>query len=171
MFIKAVAATLALLVASTSFADAGGVKIIELPKPTKSGVVIDPSHPKPIDIPGGPSGPDEPVTTIDPSHPKPIDIPAPGGQGSGKPGTGATPSIAIACTIADPLGTTDHFWIVNSGDVALPLGLKVRYRVPATGDHGAFVLPQQIAVGARLLIPNLLHGAPDGAPCTAQIIT
>ena len=169
MNIKAIAATtLVLLVASTSLACAGGIKIIELPKPTKVDVVIDASNPKPIEMPK-PAGPDKPVIIIDPSNPKPIDIPIPS-DAKGNPASGPAPLLALACAVADPLGDTDHFWIVNSGDVALPVGLKIRYRVAATGDRGAFVLPRQVAVGAKLLIPNLLHGAPNGAPCSAQII-
>lgn len=171
-----VAATLSLIIASTSLASAGGVKIIELPKPKKSDVVIDPSHPKPIDIPGGSSGgPKKPVIIIDPSNPKPIDIPVNGGPDAGGGSQGSdnpngTPLLAIACAVVEPLGNTDHFWIVNAGDTALPVGLKVRYRVPATGDHGAFALPKQVAIGGKLMIPNLLHNAPDGAPCDAKII-
>jgi hypothetical protein len=189
MNIKAITAiALATLVASTSLASAaGGGIIIKQPMPKDPVPHVDPDHYKPIYIPievtppiYGPEKPKEPVEPtweiipsdpiVNPNYPKPILNPGPLDPG-GKSGDGQADFLALACAVADPLGSSNSFWIVNAGNVALPVGLKIRYRVAASGDRGAFLLPRQIAVGDKLLIPNLLHGAPDGAPCKAEIIT
>lgn len=181
---KSIAAlSLAALVASTSLATAVDNWGIGKPLPDLPGdkpivfipIKVEPEKPQvpyiPIDI----EDPDEDDDPQIPYVPGLLDL---GGEVEdpviqypfGKPTKSESVVMALDCSVADPLGSTDHFWIVNAGNVALPGGLKIRYRVKATGDHGAFLLPRQVAVGGKLLIPNLLHDAPDGAPCTAQII-
>lgn len=185
--VKSIAAlALAALVASTSVASAVDNWGIGKPLPDLPGdkpIVFIPIKVIPDGRLGDP--PKKPDITIIPSNPKPADIPFYPGlldlggdveepviqYPFGKPDKTEHVVMALDCTVADPLGDTDHFWIVNAGNVALPGGLKIRYRVKATGDHGAFLLPREVAVGGKLLIPNLLHDAPNGAPCTAQIIS
>jgi hypothetical protein len=189
MNFKAITAgTLAALIASTSLASAAGGGIVIKPQQPKPPVsIVDPDHYKPIHIPIDISQPKPKPIQIIPSDPivnKPVFKPVGGGKpnipvipipldadAGGKAGDGVSPVLALACTVADPLVNGDSFWIVNAGNVALPVGLKIRYRVHATGDHGAFLLPRQVAVGGKLLIPNLLHGAAEGARCKAEIIT
>jgi hypothetical protein len=78
--------------------------------------------------------------------------------------------LAVDCKVQSPLAVTDDIWIVNTGNTVLPSGITIKYRVPSTGDHGAFLLPRSIEVGDKLKISDLLHGAESGAPCTAKVL-
>lgn len=169
---------LAFLSLSTSFASAGGGNgnIVNMP------IVNLP----PMNIPqgngNGNNGPgiiDMDPPSFGPANP-PIKI-LDDGVGSGGPGPHGTPIVDhgqrqdqglpdVGCKVQAPGATTDDIWIINTGDVTLPMGSKIRYRVPSTGDHGAFELPRDIAVGQKFKIVDLLNGALSGAPCTVRII-
>jgi hypothetical protein len=166
-------AALAVLTLSTSFASAGGgnggivnMPIVNVPIINNNGSggngnfgpgIID------LDPPSFDPAPKPPVIKI-------IDIWGPKNapkSDTSKPSEGLPD---IGCKVKDVGAATDDFWIINTGDVTLPMGLKVRYRVPSTGDHGAFELPRDLAVGQKLKISNLLNDAAPGAPCSVRII-
>lgn len=77
------------------------------------------------------------------------------------------PQLMLDCKVAE---AGDDLWLVNFGSDEIPSGTKVRYTVPSTGDHGAFLLPRSIDPGKTIKISDLLHGADDGAPCRVQIL-
>lgn len=135
---KFAALALVALVASTSLASAGGIKIINIGPVTP--------HIPIINI--GPITPHTPIGS--PDHPE--------------------VTLALECSVRDPRGITDDFWLVNVGNGDLPAGTKVKFSVPSTGDHGAFLLPRSVEVGEKIRIANLLHDAESGAPCTAKIL-
>jgi hypothetical protein len=101
------------------------------------------------------------------------------GVGSGGPGPQVRQTVhsephsvqtAVDCSVKAPAGPTDRMWIINIGETDLAAGTPIRFRVRSTGDHGAFRLNRSIVPGGRIEIPNLLHGAQNGAPCSVQII-
>ncbi|MBI4921811.1 MAG: hypothetical protein HY834_08675 [Devosia nanyangense] len=146
---KFAALALAVLVASTSLASAGGIKIINIgpikPKPQIPIINIGPINPKPY-IPIIPFFPDD------------------------KPAPHEDVQLAVECSVRDPNGVTDDFWLINVGDAALPPGTRVKFSVPSTGDRGAFLVPRSIEVGQQIRIADLLHGAESGAPCIAKLL-
>jgi hypothetical protein len=76
--------------------------------------------------------------------PPPPPPPPPGGDGGPGDGSSDDPDgeikvvLALDCAIKDEQALTNDLWLVNVGTGELPAGLKVRYDIPATGDHGAF---------------------------------
>jgi hypothetical protein len=159
--------TLAALALSTSFASAGGGNngIIQMPQinipqiNVNNGPVIDKDPPS--------FGPAKPIKILD------------DGVGSGGPGPHTTPVTDhnqpqgfpdVGCKVQAPGASTDDIWIINIGDVTLPMGSRIRYRVPSTGDHGAFELPRDLAVGQKLKVSDLLSDAASGAPCTVRLV-
>lgn len=100
------------------------------------------------------------------------------GTGKGKDGKDSagvkTPvqQLNLDCSIRDEVPTTSDMWLVNVGNAALPAGTKVQYRIPATGDHGAFMLQQEIPAGKSKKLPNLISVAVQvGTECAVQIIS
>lgn len=167
------ALSLAVLVASTGLSHGAGNIVLQIPpKPKPIYIPIDLPKPKPQIIPT------EPIRT-------PIKFPKIPGGGTPGPDSGdKTPGgtktaagmlsdfeMRLDCTVKSPDGApTDDLWIVNVGEADLPEGLKVRFRVPASSDHGAFLLPRAVPVGKKLLVAGQLNEAPSGAPCRAAII-
>jgi len=96
-----------------------------------------------------------------------------------KPKTGGTAAIRgpahalqLDCAIRDQDPTTSDFWLVNVGTDALPVGTRVQYRIPATGDRGAFMLRQEIPAGKARVLPNFISAAVKvGSECAVQIIS
>lgn len=159
------ALSLTALVVSTSIVSAGGFQLPGIPK---TPIVID----KPIVV-DFPPKPHFPIIILDDgvgSKPKIPIIPVNifDNDGSGGP---SAPRLALDCDVLGPDATTDDFWIVNTGEAELPAGLKIRFKVPSTGDHGAFLLPRPVPVGKTTRIGGLLHAAEAGAPCTAGILS
>lgn len=162
---------LAALALSTSLASAGGGNgnngIIKLP----------PMNIPQINVSNGPGIIDMDPPSFGPANP-PIKI-LDDGVGSGGPGPHDIPVVDhgqhdglpdVGCKVQAPGATTDDIWIINTGDVTLPMGSKIRFRVPSTGDHGAFELPRDIAVGQKLKIADLLNDAASGASCTVRLL-
>ena len=110
--------------------------------PQKPNIPIIPIFNKP-----GPTQPDQP-NQAGPSHTLP----------------------SVDCKVSSPLGVTDDIWIINTGDVVLPSGVQINFRVSSSGDHGAFLLPRSLGVGEKIRIRNLLHDAESGAPCTVKLM-
>ena len=65
---------------------------------------------------------------------------------------------------------TNDLWIVNIGEEILQVDTKVRWRVPSTGEHGAFLLPKDIPVGEERVIRNFLGDTEGGAECRIALI-
>ena len=80
------------------------------------------------------------------------------------------PGVALDCAIKDEQATTTDLWLVNVGTADLEAGLKIRYRIPATGDHGAFYLPRTIAVGEQARLSDFISEIPVGEVCSVEII-
>ena len=78
--------------------------------------------------------------------------------------------LAIDCAIKDDQPITNDFWVVNVGTQILPAGTMIRWRVPATGEHGAFLLPKDIPVGEERVLVDFLADVPIGSECRIQII-
>jgi hypothetical protein len=147
---------LSLLVASTTLASAE-IKILKpreiVPATLYIPIIVVPSQPK-----------DEPLVPI---------IPGKFGFDDPKPRPRLAPeskSLVIDCQVKDVVPTTDDLWLLNDGNAELPAGLKIKFHVPATGDHGAFMLNRSIAAGHKIKIAGLLDDAPSGAPCRVQIL-
>ena len=171
---KLTLAALAMLTLSTSFASAGGGNgnIVSMP------IVNLP----PMNVPQGNGNNGVAIIDMDPPSFGPANPPIKildDGVGSGGPGPHGTPVTDhdqrqglpdVGCKVQAPGATTDDIWIINTGVVTLPMGSRIRFRVPSTGDHGAFVLPRDIAVGQKLKVVDLLNDAASGAPCTVRII-
>lgn len=97
----------------------------------------------------------------------------PGPQPSGgKTGEGpkSLNQLAVNCSVVGEHESSDDFWVVNVGDATLEPGTKLRYRVPDSGDHGAFLLPSRLAAGEKLKVRGLLHAASHDAPCIIRIL-
>ena len=169
------ALTLAALIASTSVASAG---IFDIPN-----IVVD----KGTKNPPHPTGPKPPhpttITDLDDAL-EPFTGPAvrtgPNGPTpKGNPGGGSTTesndsveeAAELDCAVPGAeFTTTNDLLIINVGTVDLEPGLKLKFRVRASGDRGAFILPRTIQPGKQLRIPDMLNGAVAGAPCDAQIL-
>jgi hypothetical protein len=78
--------------------------------------------------------------------------------------------VAIECKVKSAFGTTDDMWLINTGNVELPSGIQIKFRVPSTGDHGVFLLPRTLDVGEKLKLSDLLHDAETGAPCAVKVL-
>ena len=65
---------------------------------------------------------------------------------------------------------TNDLWIVNVGTDILPAGTKISWRIPATGEHGAFLLPKDIPVGEERVLTDFLADVEVGSECRIQII-
>lgn len=157
------ALALVALVASTSLASAGTIiPHGSKPTPTPLKPIQDPK-PKmpyiPIDFP--PAKPAKPDITIIPGI---IDVMLDHSKATDRP------VLMVDCMVKDNAPTTDDMWIVNVGSTDLPAGVKIRFAVPSTGDHGAFLLNRSIASGHKAKVADLLHDARSGAPCRAQIL-
>lgn len=99
------------------------------------------------------------------------DTPGPGSS-QGKMGSRSPKQLAVSCSVAGEreAAPSDDFWVVNVGDTDLDAGIKLRYRVPDSGDRGAFLLPAKLAAGEKLKVRGLLHAASHDAPCIIQIL-
>lgn len=157
-----VAIALSAMVAACAFAttaEAGG-KVKLSPVVINSPVLNIPSE--------DPYDPSDPFGIFDPQpqpKPKPIYFPLP--IDFGKKGQNEAHEMALDCKVAD---AGDDLWLVNFGSDEIPAGTKVRFSVPSTGDHGAFLVPRGIEAGKTIKISDLLHGAENGAPCRVQIL-
>jgi hypothetical protein len=179
---KIAMAALVAVVASTSLASAGGLTIkpgavkLAISAPTNQGWVlpddpekaclaIDPQCNPTVDPANFPilKLPKKPTITF-PLVPIYLQMAAPGSNRS-------DPQLAVDCEVRSLAATTDDMFLVNTGSAELPSGTQINYRVSASGDRGGFLLPASLAVGAKIKIPGLLHGAETGAPCVAQIVT
>lgn len=153
---------LASLIASTSLASAGGVLL----DPPKKIVIIDdgvgskpviPIIPIIIDIPDKPAKPNLPDLPI-------LNIPK-------KPVPHTDETLAIECAIQSPSGFTNDVWFINVGTGDLESGTTIKWRIPSTDEHGAFLLPRTLEVGDKVKISDLLHSnLESGTPCTAKIL-
>ncbi len=76
----------------------------------------------------------------------------------------------IDCTIKNDKPITNDMWLINTGEHILEINTKVRWRVPATGEHGAFLLPRDIPVGAERVLRNFLADVQGGSECRIEII-
>jgi len=117
---------------------------------------------------------------ISPDVPLPplVDIPiivilpgAPDHKNSGDDGTSgpadkplAYTDAALNCEII-----TGELWLLNTGGKDISGGTRVRYTVPANGDHGAFLLPRGIDAGQKLKLSDMLGAGAEGA-CRVQIL-
>lgn len=107
-----------------------------------------------------------------------VDIPiivilpgAPDHKNSGDDGTSgpadkplAYTDAALNCEII-----TGELWLLNTGAKDISGGTRVRYSVPANGDHGAFLLPRGIDAGQKLKLSDMLGADAEGA-CRVQIL-
>jgi hypothetical protein len=150
---------LAGLIASTSLASAGGL-LLDPPKKYDifdDGVGSDPIHLTPIvidfpDKPLTPVLPDPPVLNFPdkPNHPK---------------------DLAIECSVHSPSGFTNDVWFMNVGTGDLESGTTIKWRIPSTDEHGAFLLPRTLESGEQIKISDLLlDDAASGAPCTSKLL-
>jgi hypothetical protein len=78
--------------------------------------------------------------------------------------------IRIDCRVEDGGGTTNDLWIINTGEHLLEHDIKVRWRVPSTGEHGAFLLPKDIPIGEERVLRDFLRDTEAGAECRIEII-
>ena len=78
--------------------------------------------------------------------------------------------MALDCTIKDEEAVTTDLWLVNVGTAELPAGLKIRYSIPATGDHGAFYLPRDIKAGEEGRLADFISQIPVGEECRVEIL-
>ena len=67
-------------------------------------------------------------------------------------------------------GMTNDLWLINIGEKILEHDLKIRWSIPSTGQHGAFLLPKDIAVGEQKVIRDFLVDTENGAECRIEII-
>ena len=141
----------------------------------------NPDDPDDPNDPGDPGdNPDDPDDPDDPNDPgDPGDDPGDPGDDPGNPGDEPdgplswdekVGELAIDCAIKDDQPITNDFWVVNVGTQILPAGTMIRWRVPATGEHGAFLLPKDIPVGEERVLVDFLADVPIGSECRIQII-
>jgi hypothetical protein len=76
----------------------------------------------------------------------------------------------IDCRIKDDEPITNDMWIVNIGEKILEVDLKIRWSIPSTGQHGAFLLPKDIPVGEEKVLRDFLVDTEGGAECRIAII-
>jgi hypothetical protein len=75
----------------------------------------------------------------------------------------------IDCRIKPDKPITNDLWIVNNGTHILEIDTKIRWRIPSTGQHGAFLLPKDIPVGEEKVLRNFLVDTKGGAECRIEI--
>ena len=181
---KLAVVALATAIAGTPCAAAG---FFELPNPN---ILVD-STPKNPPHPSEPKNPPHPTTInelddalgpmggpavpVGPSGPVPESKKGPvGGDSSpadAKSSAQTDFNAQIDCEVPGvESATTNDLVIENVGASDLPAGSKIRFRVPSSGDRGAFQLNRGIKAGAKLKIAGQLHGATVGAPCTVQLL-
>lgn len=178
-FSKLTVLALTALIASTSLASAGdiygpfGDVVIKDPL---AGIPQGPAKPHipiinkngDVFIPLGPAKPVKPYIPIIGSNGQPI---VPIGGFPKTPAETVQDELLLDCAVPGvEFAATNDLLIKNLGSSDLPAGLKLKFRVRSTGDHGAFLLPNSIGAGKQLLIADMLHGATAGAPCDAQAI-
>jgi hypothetical protein len=134
---------LATLVASTSIAGAGGIRTI-----TNLTGNPPPSNGPTLKLPEVP-----PLTLPHFEQDKPKNL-----------------YKAVECKVKGPLGVTDDMWVINTGNVILPSGILIKFRVPSTGDQGEFLLPKTLDVGDKVSVADLLSDAPNGSPCKVKLV-
>ena len=172
-FSKLTALALAALITSTSLTSA-----VTIYDPFGGVIYNEPSlgGPKPPH-PQGPKPPhpqtisdmDDALDGFGPAVPVKPQLPGSGkdDKPAGQGGSSSSPEQAqINCAVA----ATNDLLIQNVGSVDLQAGVKLKFRVRSSGDHGAFILHRTIGAGKQLLIPGMLDGATAGAACDAQIL-
>jgi hypothetical protein len=170
---------LAALIASASLAPASdiygpfGTVVIKDPLagipqgPAKPQIPIIGKNGGPL-VPLGPAKPSKPYIPIVGSNGDPI---VPIGGFPKTPADRVQTELLFDCAVPGvEFAATNDLLIKNLGSSDLPAGLKLKFRVRSTGDHGAFLLPNSVGAGKQLLIADMLHGAIAGAPCDAQAI-
>ena len=75
----------------------------------------------------------------------------------------------IDCRIKPDKPITNDLWIVNNGEHILEHDTKIRWRIPSTGQHGAFLLPKDIPVGEEGVLRNFLVDTEGGAECRIEV--
>jgi len=139
---------LALLVASSSLAFAGGVDLSGL------GGFADPYRTLPSA--GGNNGSGNPNFR--------------GGQ-AGDVDTPASHALhKLACIVGgSPSQLPKGILVGNTGNTMLVAGTKLNFTVPSVGVKGAFLLPKNLPAGTQLEIADLFAGAVAGSPCSVKV--
>lgn len=89
----------------------------------------------------------------------------------GKQQSHDTPWPEIACRIpGDKNVDSDDLRFTNVGDVLIPGGTRIYWHLMQTGEHGNFVLPQDLPVMAEIDDADILEGAlPGRTRCRSRL--
>lgn len=77
----------------------------------------------------------------------------------------------IACLVAgDPEALPDDLRFRNIGDVTIPAGTRVLWLVKQTGEHGTFILANDLLAGAEIDDADALKaGLPPRTHCLSRL--